>query len=124
MSHLMSLSGVKRTWAIALHTSAFDPKRTFASRPRPRWPMEYSRKKRNDVGITNLSVAIFGLVLHPKNQLCFPRLCNRFDTQHQLAARHWGSTALAARKDLSLLDTERELRWAFKDFNLGQANHD
>ena len=83
--------------------------------------MEYSRKKRNDVGITNLAVAVLGLVLHPKNQLCFPRLCNRFGTQHQLAARHRGGTALPARKDLGLLDTERDLRWAFKDFNFGQV---
>src|SRR5262245_18278895 len=30
MSHLMSLSGVKQTWALALHMSAFDPKRTSA----------------------------------------------------------------------------------------------
>ena len=30
MSHLMSLLGVKRTWPIALHMSAFDPKRTWA----------------------------------------------------------------------------------------------
>jgi len=29
MSHLMSLSGVKRTWALALHMSASDPKRTL-----------------------------------------------------------------------------------------------
>jgi hypothetical protein len=29
MSHLMSLSGVKRTWRVAAHMSAFDPKRTF-----------------------------------------------------------------------------------------------
>jgi hypothetical protein len=29
MSHLMSLSGVKQTWALALHMSAFDPKQTF-----------------------------------------------------------------------------------------------
>jgi hypothetical protein len=29
MSHLMSLSGVKRTSAPALHMSAFDPKRTL-----------------------------------------------------------------------------------------------
>src|SRR5262249_6504882 len=29
MSHLMSVSGVKRTWPIALHMSAFDPKRTL-----------------------------------------------------------------------------------------------
>ena len=28
MSHLMSLSGVKRTWCFALHMSAYDPKRT------------------------------------------------------------------------------------------------
>jgi len=28
MSHLMSLSGVKRTWPFALHMSAYDPKRT------------------------------------------------------------------------------------------------
>src|SRR5215470_10396125 len=28
MSHLMSLSGVKRTWCFAAHMSAFDPKRT------------------------------------------------------------------------------------------------
>jgi len=28
MSHLMSLSGVKRTYLFALHMSAFDPKRT------------------------------------------------------------------------------------------------
>jgi hypothetical protein len=30
MSHLVSLLGVKRTWAFALHMSAFDPKRTYA----------------------------------------------------------------------------------------------
>src|SRR5262245_56528889 len=29
MSHLLSLLGVKRTWASAPHMSAFDPKRTF-----------------------------------------------------------------------------------------------
>src|SRR5215813_2367030 len=29
MSHLMSLSRVKRTWDFALHMSAFDPKRTL-----------------------------------------------------------------------------------------------
>src|SRR5262245_9882987 len=29
MSHLMSLLGVKRTWAFAPHMSAFDPKRTL-----------------------------------------------------------------------------------------------
>jgi hypothetical protein len=28
MSHLMSLSGAKRTYRFALHMSAFDPKRT------------------------------------------------------------------------------------------------
>ena len=33
MSHLMSLSGVKRTWAGAVQMSAFDPKRTFPSPP-------------------------------------------------------------------------------------------
>jgi hypothetical protein len=27
----MSLSGVKRTWALALHMSAFDPKRTLCA---------------------------------------------------------------------------------------------
>ena len=83
--------------------------------------MEYSRKKRNDVGITNLAVAVFGLVLQPKSQLCFCPLGDALGTQHQLAARHRGSTALAARKDLGLLDTERDLRWAFKDFNFGQV---
>src|SRR5262245_47504061 len=31
MSHLMSVSGVKRTWPIAMHMSAFDPKRTSGS---------------------------------------------------------------------------------------------
>jgi hypothetical protein len=31
MSHLMSLSGVKRTYPFALHMSAFDPKRTLAT---------------------------------------------------------------------------------------------
>src|SRR5262249_1718963 len=81
--------------------------------------MENSRKKRNDVGVTNLAVAVLGLVLHPKSQLCFCSLGDALGTQHQLAARHRGSTALAARKDLGLLDTERDLRWAFKDFNLG-----
>src|SRR5215467_8524863 len=30
MSHLMSLSGVKRTCPFAMHMSAFDPKRTFS----------------------------------------------------------------------------------------------
>ena len=28
MSHLVSLLGAKRTWACAVHMSAFDPKRT------------------------------------------------------------------------------------------------
>jgi hypothetical protein len=32
MSHLMLLSGVKRTWACALQMSAFDPKRTLVRR--------------------------------------------------------------------------------------------
>ena len=31
MSHLMSLSGVKRTWPIAVHMSAVDPKRTLGA---------------------------------------------------------------------------------------------
>jgi hypothetical protein len=30
MSHLMSLSGVKRTWVGAPQMSAYDPKRTFS----------------------------------------------------------------------------------------------
>src|SRR5215831_10750425 len=33
MSHLMSLSGAKRTWAGAVHMSAFDPKRTSLVAP-------------------------------------------------------------------------------------------
>jgi hypothetical protein len=33
MSHLMSLLGVKRTWPIAVHMSAFDPKRTLSGGP-------------------------------------------------------------------------------------------
>ena len=32
LSHLMSLMGVKRTWASAVQMSAFDPKRTFRTR--------------------------------------------------------------------------------------------
>jgi len=37
MSHLMSLSGVKRTTIFATHMSAFDPKRTVAIAWRHNW---------------------------------------------------------------------------------------